>query len=320
MKKILIIGNDLHSERYKSVLFFSDNYIVSLDYSNKNINRYDYIIFSEPLNFNINVFKLLENYKGILLIEKLQTNINLIEKLKCKIYFIHLRLFDNKNKKLLKNNNYIIWPNLVNDKMSKIYNTLPNIFDYVKNEFSLGNNYEIVNMSINTNTLLLEVDIDKVNFIIEIYDTENVDEKPKFNNDEINWPNYFNCINSLFDKLSNNKLNFKESIQIEKKYNKLIKEMEKNMELFKLKYKYNEKVIYKDRGDMLMAYNQETSDMYEFNAVGADIFKLLAKNVEIDELFNWLNGQYGTKTNEIYEDVKEIIDRLIELNVITIIK
>lgn len=92
------------------------------------------------------------------------------------------------------------------------------------------------------------------------------------------------------------------------------------MELLKLKYKYNENVIYKDRGDMLMAYNQETSDMYEFNAVGADIFKLLSKNIEINEIFNWLNEQYSTQTSEIYEDVKEIINRLIELNVIMILK
>lgn len=92
------------------------------------------------------------------------------------------------------------------------------------------------------------------------------------------------------------------------------------MELLKMKYRYNENVIYKDRGDMLMAYNQDTSDMYEFNSVGADIFKLLAKNVEINDIFNWLNEQYGTQTSEIYEDVKEIIDRLIELNVITILK
>lgn len=234
MKKVLIIGNDVHSERYKSVLFFNDNYIVSLNYSKKNINEYDYIIFSEPLNFNINIFNLLENYKGILLIEKLQTNINLIEKLKCKIYFIHLRLFDNKNKNLLKKNNYIIWPNLINDKVSKIYNTLPNIFDYIQNEFSLGNNYKILNMNNKEDNLLLEIDIDKVNFIIEIYDTKNIDEKPKFNNNKINWPNYFNCINNLFDKLSNNKLDFKKSIEIEKKYNKLIKEMENKYGIIKI--------------------------------------------------------------------------------------
>lgn len=226
MKKVLIIGNDVHSERYRTALFFNDNYDVSLDYSNNNINDYDYIIFSEPLKFNRNIYTLLENYKGILLIEKLQTNINLIEKLKCKIYFIHLRLFDIKNKNILSKNNHIMWPNLINDKMSKIYNTLPNIFDYIQNEFSLGNKYKILNINNSKDCLLLKIDIDKVNFVIEIYDTKELDEKPKFNNNEINWPNYFNCINNLFNELSNDKIDFQKSIQIEKKYNEFIKEME----------------------------------------------------------------------------------------------
>lgn len=90
------------------------------------------------------------------------------------------------------------------------------------------------------------------------------------------------------------------------------------MNLLEMKYKFNENVIYKDRGEMLMAYNQETSDMYEFNSVGADIFKLLQKNKEMKEIFEILNNDYNTTTEEIYDDVKEIIDRLIELKVILI--
>ena len=90
------------------------------------------------------------------------------------------------------------------------------------------------------------------------------------------------------------------------------------MDLFKIKYRFNDNVIYKDRGEMLMAYNQDSSDMYEFNSVGADIFKLISKEVSISELFDTLNKEYNTKTDDIYEDVKQIIDRLIELNVILV--
>ena len=90
------------------------------------------------------------------------------------------------------------------------------------------------------------------------------------------------------------------------------------MELLKLHYTFNKNVIFKDRGDMLMAYNQESSDMYEFNSVGASIFKLLSQELRFNEVFESLNNEYGTTTSEIYEDVKQIVDRLIELNVVLI--
>lgn len=85
-----------------------------------------------------------------------------------------------------------------------------------------------------------------------------------------------------------------------------------------MKYSFNKNVIYKDRGEMLMAYNQESGDMYEFNSVGASIFKLLSQELRFYEVFESLNNEYGTTTSEIYEDVKQIVDRLIELNVVLI--
>lgn len=92
------------------------------------------------------------------------------------------------------------------------------------------------------------------------------------------------------------------------------------MNLFDLEYEFNSNVIYKDKGDMLMAYNQETSDMYEFNSVGKDIFLLLSKNTKMLDLFNNLNKEYNTKTEYIYDDTFEIVNRLIDLNVIKIKK
>lgn len=88
------------------------------------------------------------------------------------------------------------------------------------------------------------------------------------------------------------------------------------MDLMNLDYKFNENVIYKDRGEMLMAYNQDSSDMYEFNEVGAEIFKMLAEEMSIKEIFNQLVSEYDVTEEDIYDDVKQIIDRLIVLNVI----
>ncbi|MDO4962698.1 MAG: PqqD family protein [bacterium] len=90
------------------------------------------------------------------------------------------------------------------------------------------------------------------------------------------------------------------------------------MDLKNIEYSFNKNVIYKDRGEMLMAYNQESSDMYEFNQVGGEIFKLLSTGTPISKVFEILTNEYDVEESDIYEDVQQIIDRLIELNVIKI--
>lgn len=90
------------------------------------------------------------------------------------------------------------------------------------------------------------------------------------------------------------------------------------MNIKEIEYKFNKNVIYKDRGEMLMAYNQESSDMYEFNQVGGEIFKLVATETPIKQIFEILTKEYDVEEADIYDDVKQIIDRLKELNVIEI--
>ena len=45
-------------------------------------------------------------------------------------------------------------------------------------------------------------------------------------------------------------------------------------ELKKIKYSFNENIKYRDLGEMLMAYNTDNGDTYEFNEIGGEIFKL----------------------------------------------
>lgn len=56
--------------------------------------------------------------------------------------------------------------------------------------------------------------------------------------------------------------------------------------LEKIKYKFNDNVIYKKMSNMLMAYNQYNGDMYEFNEVGAEILLYVSKNIKITDIFN----------------------------------
>ncbi len=90
----------------------------------------------------------------------------------------------------------------------------------------------------------------------------------------------------------------------------------KNNKLNNLKYKFNRNILYRDTDELLMAYNKENSDMYEFNAIGGEIFKLMEKEESIENIFNILTKEYSVTIDDIYEDVFEIINRMLELNII----
>lgn len=340
MKRILIIGNDCHANNYITTLLFNetlkiyyasehDNHKLLKNYdkfgicnyilNGEDINNFDYIIYSTPLTFNDYIYQILKNYKGILLLEKMQIKYQLISSLKCKIYFIHLRDFDRRKKIKLKKHNYIEWPNLTDEGMDPLWHTVPNILDYFNSLISVKNDFKLVECQSDTRRLKIKLLTNNKILNIKIYKTEDKERIPIVNGVNIEWPNYYECISNLIYDLQNNRLRYKYSKNREKKYLKIIKEMDvNNMDLLKMKYSFNKNVIYKDRGEMLMAYNQESGDMYEFNSVGASIFKLLSQELRFYEVFESLNNEYGTTTSEIYEDVKQIVDRLIELNVVLI--
>jgi len=88
--------------------------------------------------------------------------------------------------------------------------------------------------------------------------------------------------------------------------------------LEKIEYEYNENIIYKKMPNMIMAYNQENGDMYEFNEVGGEILIYISQNMKISDIFDKLCKDYSVSKEEIYEDVKEILDKIISLKIIKI--
>lgn len=316
MKKFLIVGNDIHANRYKDVLLFRDDIEVRFNLLKNDVNEFDCIIFAEPYQFDYKWFKFFQNYKKILLLEKCQFELNLIKKLKCSIYFIHLRDYDNSKINVLHNNK-IVWPNLKKGKMSKIYHTLPNIFDFIYNLYE-GKAKMIIKECISINDkILLTILINDDSFEVEIQDVKVMGPLPTINGEDIQWPNYFKCINELIDAIMSGEMDFIKSYEREKIYKKLIGKVEyMTMELLKLEYSFNNNVIYKQGDKMLMAYNQENGDMYEFNEVGAEIFLLIAQEKKMKEIFEELTHKYSTTIDMIYDDVLELINRLIELKII----
>jgi len=83
-----------------------------------------------------------------------------------------------------------------------------------------------------------------------------------------------------------------------------------------LDYEYNEKIVFKEMPEMLMAYNQDNGDMHEFNSVGGDIFKKIYERKSIADIFKELEKEYSVTEEDIMEDVTEIINRMLEIEII----
>lgn len=86
------------------------------------------------------------------------------------------------------------------------------------------------------------------------------------------------------------------------------------------KYNFNKKIKYRDTGSVLMAYNEDNSDMYEFNDIGGEIFKQIVDEKPLKIIFEELLEKYDGDKDEMFVDFKEIINRFIELNIINIVE
>lgn len=94
--------------------------------------------------------------------------------------------------------------------------------------------------------------------------------------------------------------------------------MNKIEEIKKINYIFNNKIISRNTGTIIMAYNPENGDMYEFNDIGGELFSMVEKNYTIEQIFLELTEKYETTEENIFEDVEEFIKRLIDLNIMII--
>ena len=83
------------------------------------------------------------------------------------------------------------------------------------------------------------------------------------------------------------------------------------------KFKFNDQIIYKEHEKMILAFNVENSDTYEFDETGSEIFKLITQNLAIEEIVRILCEKYSSDdTDEIKNDIIEFIEKLKKLGVV----
>lgn len=81
---------------------------------------------------------------------------------------------------------------------------------------------------------------------------------------------------------------------------------------------FNEDILTRECAEVTLAFNPDTSDMFEFNDSGADVFNLIKRGLQYNELINELCKMYSVEPDDIYDDVDEIISRMIEVGIINV--
>ncbi len=88
--------------------------------------------------------------------------------------------------------------------------------------------------------------------------------------------------------------------------------------LFDLEYDFNKEIKVRDCGEVMLAFNPETCDMYEFNYTGEYIFNLLRKEVPIREIYEVVCHDFEVSYDDVDNDIRQIVNRMIDLNCIVI--
>lgn len=81
---------------------------------------------------------------------------------------------------------------------------------------------------------------------------------------------------------------------------------------------FNNDILMRDCGEVTLAFNPETSDMFEFNETGAEVFELLKEGLQYKEIIDKLCTDYDVKPEEIYEDIDEILMRMEDVGIINV--
>lgn len=92
------------------------------------------------------------------------------------------------------------------------------------------------------------------------------------------------------------------------------------MDLMKLEYEYNDKIIWKEVSDgeetIVIAHDPESGDVYEFNDVGSEIFLMLKDNYKLPQIIDSILDRYDVSFEDIQEDLELIFERFCQLGII----
>lgn len=322
--KVLIIGNDNHSEKFKIYFSLCTDFVITHIFDLDIIpeGNYLYCIVSEPYFLDKNDIDKLCCVKAEMfifekMISKFMENYYLLdEKLFNKWIPYHSRLFDYFNisisKEYMYGDVYIKWPCYMKN-MKKIEHCLPNLIDFIESTIGLElNNFTIVYLSEK-----VYFNDDKNNIHCMIYNTFE-DDLVNVNGYDIDWPNFIDCMGNFFSFINSNNFIFS-NINYTKKIFKWMEEVLILMNIYEINYEFNRNIIFKKFENMVLGFNSFSGETLEFNDIGSDIFILLSENTPIPKIIDNILLDYSGNKDEILEDLESFLIELNDLGVIRIV-
>lgn len=197
---VAIVGNGPHFYRYFDSLCFSQQNIASIDSNPNSFDKYDVIAITEPFSIDEKMIEKLDKIpqNTLLLIEKLpfytiEKTQEFIKKFSDnRLLFVHHRLFEQNIEIPTSPVYHIVWPNKYSDNMDPIYHTLPNVIDFVVNQFGFQINCDDVDVVENLICFYSKQGIIKV----EIVD-EKIQNLLSVNGLYLSWPNYMDTYSRM---------------------------------------------------------------------------------------------------------------------------
>lgn len=219
-KKVLLLGNGCHRDRYKYAFLFND---LPFDcFSNIDMlslpSAVEFICICEPFIMNDEFEKIINRYKTKVLIEKLPFKDikqlrNFLSRVSSSICIpICSRLFENKVIHNSDSSNVLIeWPNLTDMGMNSLWHTLPNILDFLVRQYEIRDIslLQISKVQAFERTIELVVNATNTTFIINIF-SANENHKVRINGREIEWPNFLVIYSRIIEFVANENFDNKE--------------------------------------------------------------------------------------------------------------
>ena len=92
------------------------------------------------------------------------------------------------------------------------------------------------------------------------------------------------------------------------------------MDIRTLNYSYNGKVICRTKpsedGGIVLAFDTDSGNMYEFNDVGSELFLMVKDSIPVEEIIAQILRDYDVEYQDIETDLTLFFERVLKLGII----
>ncbi len=207
-KNVAILGCGAHFERYQQAFFFYPGIgnVTQITLNDITQCESDIIVVAEPFLLRSVLPYLPKSSSQIVICEKLPFRESEDYYYFCKhysdlkIFFVHTRCYENKYYPLYQNNLKIEWPNLYYSNMDPVWNTLPNILDWLFRQKGSFPDISDSQLEFKGNIVIFKTRILNDSYTFSIIEGKETD-KIVVEGVPYDWPNYVLSYHAFLDQL-----------------------------------------------------------------------------------------------------------------------